>query len=174
MGHSLQVNANRSSHLSEHSSPSNLCVLKRSLDRNTSNGGTMTTLTGWKEISTFLRRGVRTVQRWESLGLPIRRIKGGRSGPVFAFAEELEAWEKATPTRFLDLIVDLKARVESLEIKITSLKQQLNEKRQSSLQNQSAARASRGADRARSLRSAIHRVRTVSSAPERYGREMTS
>jgi hypothetical protein len=168
MGHSLQVNANRSPYLSEHSSPANLCVLSGSPNRNTSDGGTMTTLTGWKEISTFLRRGVRTVQRWESLGLPIRRIKGGRSGPVFAFAEELEAWEKATPTRFLDLIVDLKARVESLEITITSLKQQLNnEKGQSSLHNQSAARTSRGADRARSLHSAIHRVRTVSSAPER-------
>ena len=116
----------------------------------------MRTLTGWKEISTFLRRGVRTVQRWESLGLPIHRIKGGRSSPVFAFAEELDAWEKATPTRVLDVMVDLKVKVESLEIEVNSLKQQLkNERQQSSLQNQNAARASRGTDRARSLRSAI-------------------
>jgi hypothetical protein len=117
----------------------------------------MKVLTGWKEISTFLRRGVRTAQRWESLGLPIRRVKGGRSSPVFAFAEELDAWEKATPTRVVDVMVDLKARLESLEIEMTSLKQQLNnEKQQSSLQNQSAARASGGADRVRWLRSAIH------------------
>lgn len=116
----------------------------------------MRTLTGWKEISTFLRRGVRTVQRWESLGLPIRRIKGGRLSSVFAFAEELDAWEKASPTRFLDVMADLKAKVQSLEIEVTSLKQQLKYERQrSSLQNESAVRASRGADRARSLRSAI-------------------
>lgn len=96
------------------------------------------------------------MQRWESLGLPIHRIKGGRSSPVFAFAEELDAWEKGTPTRFLDVMVDLKAKVESLEIEVTSLKQQLkNQRRQSSLQNQNVARASRGADRGRSLRSAI-------------------
>jgi hypothetical protein len=96
------------------------------------------------------------VQRWESLGLPVHRIKGGRLSPVFAFAEELDAWEKATPTRFLDVMANLKAKVECLEIEMSFLKLQLkNERQRSSLQNQSAVRASRGADKGRSLRSAI-------------------
>ena len=128
---------------------------QRWLNRNTHNCGTMRTLTGWKEIATFLRRGVRTIQRWESLGLPVHRTKGGRSSPVFAFAEELDAWEKATPTRFSNAVADLKAKVESLEIKVTSLRQQLKYERQrSSLQDQSAV-TRRGADRARVLRPAI-------------------
>ena len=96
------------------------------------------------------------MQRWESLGLPVRRIKGGRCSSVFALAEELDAWEKATPTRYLDVMADLKAKVESLENEVTSLKQQLKYERQrSSPQNQSAAGASRGADRTRLLRSEI-------------------
>lgn len=116
----------------------------------------MRALSGWKEISTYLRRGVRTVQRWEILGLPVHRIKGGRRSPVIAFAEELDAWEKTAPTRLLHVVDDLKAKVESLEIEIISLKQQLkNEGQRARPQNQGAVRANRGADRARLLRSEI-------------------
>ncbi len=52
-------------------------------------------LNGWKEIAAHLGKGVRTVQRWEKeFGLPVRRL--GRSGSeiVFAFAEELDAWQR--------------------------------------------------------------------------------
>ena len=126
------------------------------LNRNTSDSSTMKSLTGWKEISTYLRRGVRTVQRWESLGLPVHRIKGGRTSPVFAFAEELDAWAKATPTGFLDVMANLKAKVEFLEIEIGSLRLQLkNERQRSSLKNQNDVRASRAATRARLLRSVV-------------------
>jgi hypothetical protein len=44
-------------------------------------------LEGWKEIATYLRRGVRTVQRWERDGLPVRRH--GTGGAVYAFKPEL-------------------------------------------------------------------------------------
>jgi PAS domain S-box-containing protein len=50
-------------------------------------------LTSWKEIAAYLRREVRTVQRWEhNCGLPVHRTPGGRRSSVYAFSEELTAW----------------------------------------------------------------------------------
>src|SRR5215467_11187509 len=50
-------------------------------------------LEAWKDIAAYLRRDVRTVQRWEkSLGLPIHRFQDSRSGPVFAYKRELDSW----------------------------------------------------------------------------------
>jgi hypothetical protein len=47
-------------------------------------------LNSWKEIATYLDRGVRTVQRWENDGLPIRRVGAGNRAPVFAFKVEID------------------------------------------------------------------------------------
>ena len=49
-------------------------------------------LTGWKEISNHLRYGIRTVQRWERDGLPVKRVTNSRHSPVVADSEELDAW----------------------------------------------------------------------------------
>jgi hypothetical protein len=49
-------------------------------------------LTGWKEISRHLRFGVRTVQRWQDEGLPVKRISNSRRSPVVADSEQLDAW----------------------------------------------------------------------------------
>ncbi len=50
-------------------------------------------LDSWKEIAAHLKRGVRTVQRWEtSEGLPVHRIPHARQGSVFAYVQELDAW----------------------------------------------------------------------------------
>ena len=49
-------------------------------------------LTGWKEISAHVRFGLRTVQRWERLGLPVKRVSDKRRSPVVADSEELDAW----------------------------------------------------------------------------------
>jgi hypothetical protein len=55
---------------------------------------------GWKEIAAYLRKGVRTVQRYErTLGLPIRRPAGKLSGAVLATKAELDAWLAASPFR---------------------------------------------------------------------------
>jgi hypothetical protein len=86
----------------------------------------MRVISGWKEIADHLRQGVRTVHRWELSGLPIHRV--GDGGPVFAFSEELDAWAKATPTRDLDIIRDLKAKVKSLKAEVRSLKGQLKQR----------------------------------------------
>jgi len=53
-------------------------------------------LDSWKEIAAYLRKGVRTVQRWERTeGLPVRRVGQERSGSVFAYKSELDAWWQA-------------------------------------------------------------------------------
>jgi hypothetical protein len=50
-------------------------------------------LNSWKEIATYLGRGVRTVQRWErELRLPVRRIGKGKRSPVYSTAAELNFW----------------------------------------------------------------------------------
>ena len=52
-------------------------------------------LGSWKEIATFLGKGVRTVQRWErDLSLPIHRPPGRGQGVVIAFPGELTDWAK--------------------------------------------------------------------------------
>lgn len=49
-------------------------------------------LDSWKEIAAYLRRGVRTAQRWErDAGLPVRRVAHAR-GAVYAFRGDLDAW----------------------------------------------------------------------------------
>jgi hypothetical protein len=50
-------------------------------------------LNSWKEIASYLDRGVRTVQRWErDLQLPVHRIGKGKRSPVYALVPELKFW----------------------------------------------------------------------------------
>jgi TolB-like protein/Tfp pilus assembly protein PilF len=50
-------------------------------------------LESWGEIASYLRRDIRTVQRWENLyGLPVRRLLIGKQGQVYAYRSELDAW----------------------------------------------------------------------------------
>jgi len=50
-------------------------------------------LDSWKEIAAYLRRDLRTVQRWEELeGLPAHRHLHGKQGSVYAFRPELDTW----------------------------------------------------------------------------------
>jgi uncharacterized protein YdcH (DUF465 family) len=57
-------------------------------------------LNSWKEIATYLGRGVRTIQRYEEeLGLPIHRPAARERSAVLAFADELEQWLRNTPRR---------------------------------------------------------------------------
>ena len=56
----------------------------------TSAGSTI--LSGWKEIARYLGRGVRTVQRWEQLGLPISRPNRHLRSAVCAASNEVDEW----------------------------------------------------------------------------------
>src|SRR5262252_9905845 len=50
-------------------------------------------LESWGEIAAYLRRDIRTVQRWERLySLPVRRLVIGKQGQVYAYRSELDAW----------------------------------------------------------------------------------
>jgi len=65
-------------------------------------------LESWGEIASYLRRDVRTVQRWERLhGLPVRRLVIGKQGQVYAYRSELDAWvRKRQPSPEDDIVGD--------------------------------------------------------------------
>jgi hypothetical protein len=56
-------------------------------------------LNGWKEISSYINRSVRTVQRWEArLELPVYRPALKDRSAVMAFSDELDRWiSRASP-----------------------------------------------------------------------------
>src|SRR5438128_6113209 len=57
-------------------------------------------LESWKEIAAYLKRDVRTAQRWEKHdGLPVHRYANGKIGGVYAFAGELDAWRQPATER---------------------------------------------------------------------------
>lgn len=49
-------------------------------------------LNGWKEVANYMGRGVRTVQRWEKLGLPLHRPNTRLRSAVITTTEELDKW----------------------------------------------------------------------------------
>ena len=143
--HSLRSTGNRSSHLSEHSMrklPNSISkdiapealqtdVSEQCLPFLASKGNRRQLLSGWKEIANYLHRGVRTVQRWELIGLPVHRVKSKRLGPVIAFAEDLDVWARSLHVPLLDRIQVLRATISSLEAEIRSLKHQFRMKNRS-------------------------------------------
>lgn len=81
--------------------------------------------TGWKEIANHMNHGVRTVQRWELVGLPVHRPKLlGSATAVIAFAEELDAWMEIAPIR-ADVVRDLQSKIDSLETEVRALRSEL-------------------------------------------------
>jgi hypothetical protein len=56
-------------------------------------------LNSWKEIASYLCRGIRTVQRWElELGLPVRRPHGRERSSVIAYSNEIDEWLLKSPS----------------------------------------------------------------------------
>ncbi len=50
-------------------------------------------LDSWKEIASYLKRDIRTVQRWEKKeGLPVHRHLHEKLGAVFAYRSEIDSW----------------------------------------------------------------------------------
>jgi hypothetical protein len=62
-------------------------------------------LSGWKDIANHVQKGVRTVQRWESLGLPITRITKSVRSPVIAFSDEVDRWHRRLSSRHSELLI---------------------------------------------------------------------
>jgi tetratricopeptide (TPR) repeat protein len=56
-------------------------------------GGGADRLDSWKEIAAFLKRDVRTVQRWEKrAGLPVYRHHSSKLRTAYAYRSELDRW----------------------------------------------------------------------------------
>ena len=54
----------------------------------------------WGEIANYLKRDIRTVQRWErDEGLPIHRHQHKTKGTVYAYTGELDRWRKERRSR---------------------------------------------------------------------------
>jgi len=61
---------------------------------------TIGALNSWKEIASYMGRGVRTVQRYEvGLGLPVLRVAGRSHSSVVAFKNDLDEWLRKTVSR---------------------------------------------------------------------------
>ena len=57
--------------------------------------GSAERLDSWKDIATYLRRDVSTVQRWEKReAMPVHRHLHEKLGSVYAFRSELESWSR--------------------------------------------------------------------------------
>ena len=53
----------------------------------------------WKEISDYVGRTERTLQRWERhYGFPVRRPSGKPRGSVMALGHEIEEWTRGKPS----------------------------------------------------------------------------
>jgi len=64
-------------------------------------------LNSWKQISAFVGRGVRTVQRWErSSGMPVHRIGHGNRAPVYVLVNELNYWLANSESTDIDVSYD--------------------------------------------------------------------
>jgi|SRR6185312_14415008 len=93
-------------------------------------GGQKQVLSGWKEVAQYLGRGVRTVQRWESLGLPVRRPNRNLRSAVCAMTADIDHWlGECSISRNCEngeeRFATIEARIARLEAELTSLKQEL-------------------------------------------------
>jgi|SRR5215469_2870467 len=84
-------------------------------------------LNGWKEIARHLQRGVRTVQRWEHLGMPVIRVNRTLRSPVIAHSEEVDRWltrfqQTGSPKPYLIALL-AEARRKELHRRIEALRQ---------------------------------------------------
>lgn len=80
-------------------------------------------LSSWKEIASCLNRGVRTVQRWEQYGLPIRRPAGAGTNVVMAMESDLHRWVKQWREKQNSNRAD--HDVERLEVRLSILREHI-------------------------------------------------
>lgn len=86
-------------------------------------------LNSWKEIASYLGRGIRTVQRWESLGLPIRRPRGRARSAVIAVRSELDAWISSCPVTKLPQVTGNLASTQELILESQRIHRELRDSR---------------------------------------------
>lgn len=83
-------------------------------------------LNGWKEIAGHLGRGVRTVQRWELLGLPVRRPNSKLRSAVICTSEDLDARVarcqngRSLPSEEVDIAYDPATREKLVQLAVNA------------------------------------------------------
>lgn len=61
-----------------------------------SNSNNQALLSSWKEIASYLGCDERTCRRWElEFGLPVHRMEGAAKSRVYAYKNEVDAWQKS-------------------------------------------------------------------------------
>jgi hypothetical protein len=94
-------------------------------------------LSGWKEIARYLNSGVRTSQRWETSGLPVRRPVHSKRSPVLAQSEDIDRWlhndalvngnGASDPVRVEQqrLCLEMKRKIQTLQHRVMSLQKEI-------------------------------------------------
>jgi hypothetical protein len=86
--------------------------------------GSNTVLHGWKEISAYSRRSVRTLQRWtREFGFPVHNIAHTRRSPVCAYPHEIDTWLEQRPNNAIESREQLLQRIEQLEAELKRLRE---------------------------------------------------
>jgi TolB-like protein/Tfp pilus assembly protein PilF len=76
-------------------------------------------LDSWKEIASYLRRDVRTVQRWEKKeGLPVYRHQHEKLGSVYAYKIELDQWFSARQQEVAEPLAGAGAKNEKIKLAV--------------------------------------------------------
>ena len=100
-------------------------------------GGPTVILSGWKEIARYLNSGVRTSQRWETSGLPVRRPVHSKRSPVLAQSEDIDRWlhndalvngnGASDPVRVEQqrLCLEMKRKIQTLQHRVMSLQKEI-------------------------------------------------
>lgn len=83
-------------------------------------------LNSWKEIASYLNCSVRTAQRFERDGLPVRRPSGHLRSAVIAMSDEIDAWRKNSQNG-TKRTKDASARRRELQACTAALREQLAE-----------------------------------------------
>ncbi|HEV7550251.1 MAG TPA: hypothetical protein VGP65_01120, partial [Candidatus Angelobacter sp.] len=79
-------------------------------------------LDSWKEIASYLRRDVRTVQRWEKKErLPVYRHLHDKLGSIYAYRNELTEWFKTRELSGTSVATDTRAEGQAVKIKLAVL-----------------------------------------------------
>jgi hypothetical protein len=89
----------------------------------------MRILNGWKEIADCLKLTPRSAQRWERLGLPVRRVSDSVRSPIIADSDEIENWVR-TKTARLDSLNTNTAAFRATQRETRRLVKELQETRQ--------------------------------------------
>jgi non-specific serine/threonine protein kinase len=75
-------------------------------------------LDSWKEIASYLKRGVRTVRRWErDEGLPVHRHVHRVLGSVYAYKSEIDRWRAGSRGRARRLPAGVRRRGSTTAVK---------------------------------------------------------